>query len=154
MQKPLTPFAKQLRRDATPAETLLWHQLRNRQLGGHKFRRQQPIGPYIVDFVCPELKLVVELDGGQHAETHSRDQARIAYLESSGFTVLRFWNNAVFENLEGVLTVIADFTPPPNPSRKGRGALIVQTRKVCEASQRKKTGATIWRERLIMTALL
>ena len=117
MQKPLTPLAKRLRREATAAESLLWQRLRNRQLG-YKFRRQQPIGPYIVDFVCPELKLVVELDGGQHADARNRDQVRTAYLESSGFTVLRFWNNAVFENLEGVLTVIADFTPTP-PARGG-----------------------------------
>jgi len=122
MQKTLTPLAKRLRRDATPAETLLWRQLRNRQLGGHKFRRQQPIGAYIVDFICPELKLVVELDGGQHADVGNRDQERTAYLESSGFTGLRFWNNTVFENLEGVLMVIADFTPPPTPPARG-GAL-------------------------------
>lgn len=119
MQNRLTPLAKQLRRQATDAETLLWRKLRNRQMNGHKFRRQQPIGPYIVDFVCPELRLVVELDGGQHAGAFERDQARDAYLRALGYTVLRFWNNEVFENLEGILTSIAEITPPPTPPARG-----------------------------------
>jgi len=112
MQNRLTPLAKQLRRNATDAENLLWHKLRNRQMNGHKFRRQQPLGTYIVDFVCHELRLVVELDGGQHAVDTERDQTRDAHLRAQGYTVLRFWNNEVFENFEGVLTTIAEIAPP------------------------------------------
>ena len=93
--------------------------MRKRQKNGLKFRRQQPLGPYIVDFVCPEIRLVVELDGGQHAVDVKRDQTRDAYLRTMGYTILRFWNNEVFENLEGVLTTIAEFTPPPSPPARG-----------------------------------
>lgn len=93
-----------LRRNATDAEARLWSRLRNRQLAGHKFRRQQPIGPYIADFACPEAMLVVELDGGQHRP--ETDAARTASLEQQGYTVLRFWNNDALGNPEGVLETI------------------------------------------------
>ncbi len=95
-------LARALRREATDAEWELWSILRNRQLAGSKFRRQQPIGPYIVDFVCFAEKLVVEVDGGQHATAAERDAARTAWLESQGFRVLRFWNHDVLQNIEGV----------------------------------------------------
>ena len=97
--------ARRLRRASTDAEKLLWQNLRARQLGGAKFRRQTPIGPYIVDFVSFEHKLVVEIDGGQHNASAERqhDTKRTAWLESQGFRVLRFWNNQVLTNLEGVL---------------------------------------------------
>ena len=87
------------------AEKLLWQKLRARQLGGAKFRRQTPIGPYIVDFVSFEHRLVVEIDGGQHnaSERGQHDLKRTAWLEAQGFRVLRFWNNQVLANLEGVL---------------------------------------------------
>jgi len=91
--------AKQLRRDSTDAEKTLWRLLRARQLNGVKFRRQHPIGPYIVDFVCLEQHLVIELDGGQHALD---SPARTRFLESEGYRVLRFWNNEVLANPEGV----------------------------------------------------
>ncbi|MQA66591.1 MAG: DUF559 domain-containing protein [Alphaproteobacteria bacterium] len=93
--------ARTLRQQPTDAERRLWSILRNRQLSGHKFRRQASIGRYIADFVCFESKLVVEVDGGQHA--NSRDDAkRTAWLESQGFRVVRFWNNDVLENIDGV----------------------------------------------------
>ena len=97
--------ARGLRRASTEAEKLLWQKLRARQLGGAKFRRQTPIGPYIVDFASFEHRLVVEIDGGQHNTPQGRqhDLKRTAWLEAQGFRVLRFWNNQVLTNLEGVL---------------------------------------------------
>ncbi|GIK99373.1 MAG: hypothetical protein BroJett029_35820 [Alphaproteobacteria bacterium] len=120
------PVVKHLRVNATDAERKLWHQLRRKQVGGLRFRRQYPLGLYIVDFVCLPARLVVEVDGGQHAEQLERDAARTAWLESQGFRVIRFWNNEVLGNIEGVLHVIgenlpAERPPPPAPSRKGRG---------------------------------
>src|SRR3990172_2637522 len=98
--------ARHLRNHPTEVETKLWRHLRLRQIGDYKFRRQQPIGPYIVDFVCLEKKVVVELDGGQHAEQISEDTQRTAWLESQGFHVLRFWNHQVLEEMETVKAVI------------------------------------------------
>ena len=95
-----------LRETRTDAEGLLWHYLRDKQLDGHKFRRQQPIGPYIVDFACMPQKLLIELDGGQHAEQHTYDQKRDAFLRKQGYKILRFWNNEIFENCFGVLESI------------------------------------------------
>ncbi len=102
--------ARQLRRASTEAEQRLWNRLRGGQLKGAKFRRQHPIGPYIADFFCLAAKLVIELDGGGHAAEEQRraDAARTAYLESCGYRVLRFWNNEVVENLDGVLERIAE----------------------------------------------
>ncbi len=93
--------ARSLRRNATDAERLLWRHLRKRQLSGYRFRRQQPVGPYIVDFLCFERRLIVEVDGGQHAESRY-DSERTEWLESKGFRVLRFWNTEVLGNMEGV----------------------------------------------------
>jgi very-short-patch-repair endonuclease len=91
--------------------------LRNRQLGGNKFRRQVTIGPFIVDFACIDACLIVEIDGGQHSE--ERDAARTAFLQSKGYRVIRFWNNEVLENIDGVLQSILmkieDQAPSPNP---------------------------------------
>ena len=109
--------ARQLRTQMTDAETRLWHALRGKQLAGYKFRRQQTLGAYIVDFVSLDAKLIVELDGGQHAEAVDYDMKRDAWLVSEGFRVLRFWNNDVMENLEGVLmNIVATLSPPPQPS--------------------------------------
>jgi len=104
----LVPLALKLRREMTEAERILWYHLRSRRLSGLKFRRQVPIGPYIVDFLCPEKRVIVEIDGGQHnyPDERSRDLERTRFLESKGYKVLRFWNNEVLGNLEGVLTVI------------------------------------------------
>jgi very-short-patch-repair endonuclease len=97
--------ARELRRESTDAERALWRALRSRQVGGVKFRRQHPLGPYVVDFLCYEHKLVVEVDGGQHALSPS-DGARTRWLEANGFRVIRFWNNDVLTRTEGVLTEI------------------------------------------------
>ena len=102
----MTTRARQLRRRQTDAERLLWSKLRSRQLEGRKARRQHVIGPYIVDFVFLEDRLIVELDGGQHMEQVDRDTRRTAWLEMKGFQVLRFWNNEVLGNLESVLEAI------------------------------------------------
>lgn len=103
---PLNGYAKELRNNSTDAERLLWRYLRNRQLEGVKFRRQQQIESYIVDFIAFEKRIIVELDGGQHAESTRYDEQRDACLNSNGFVVVRFWNNDVIENIEGVLEVI------------------------------------------------
>ncbi len=94
--------ARELRKHPTEAEKALWSQLRNRQLGGYRFRRQRPIGKYIVDFVCLESRLVVELDGGQHATTSGYDDARTNYINQRGFSVIRFWNNQALAEIDGV----------------------------------------------------
>ncbi len=101
-----TERARKLRRASTDAERRLWYALRNRQISGHKFRRQHPIGPYIVDFVCPAKKLVVELDGSQHLRSVDYDNKRTAEIAREGFRVIRFWNNEVLSNLDGVLRAI------------------------------------------------
>lgn len=93
----------------TQAERLLWHHLRARRFFGYKFRRQVPIGPFIVDLVCMDARLVIEVDGGQHAWCRLQDEARDAFLASEGFRTLRFWNNEVLGNIEGVLAHLGDF---------------------------------------------
>ena len=102
-----TAFARNLRRRQTDLERKTWRALRNRRFQGLKFRRQHPIGRYIVDFVCEDVRLVIELDGGQHAENKAYDEGRSAYLRCRGYEVLRFWNNEAGSNLEGVLAAIA-----------------------------------------------
>ncbi|WP_349258714.1 endonuclease domain-containing protein [Steroidobacter sp.] len=108
-------FARTLRANSTEAEQRLWANLRNRRLAGFKFRRQQPLGPYIVDFVCVERKLIVEADGGQHADRREYDDARSEYLERRGYRVLRFWNNDVLLETEAVLEVILKGLLDPSP---------------------------------------
>ncbi len=95
--------ARKLRVNQTGAEARLWRKLRGRQLADAKFRRQTPIGHYIVDFICLEARLIVELDGGQHAQNSAADAERTAWLEGQGFRVLRFWNNDVLSNTGGVV---------------------------------------------------
>jgi very-short-patch-repair endonuclease len=103
----------------------LWNLLRNRQLTGHKFRRQVPIGRYIVDFLCFERGIIVELDGGQHQGQAGYDYERTQFLESGGYRVLRFWNNQIFEEIdavqEAILIALEEGTPSPEPSPRGRG---------------------------------
>jgi very-short-patch-repair endonuclease len=99
--------AQQLRRNQTEAERRLWYHLRARRLGRLKFRRQVPVGPYIVDFLCHDAMLVVEVDGGQHNEEQQRyDQRRDAFLRSKGLRVMRFWNHVVLADTEAVLAEI------------------------------------------------
>ena len=97
--------ARQLRRDTTDAEALLWGHLRSRQLDGAKFVRQHPIDRYIADFCCRGARLVVELDGGQHAD-NTADEVRTRVIEANGYTIIRFWNHDVLGNIDGVLTEI------------------------------------------------
>ena len=98
-------IARRLRINQTDAETVLWNRIRNRQIDGHKFVRQQPLLGYVCDFVCREKHLIVEVDGGQHSES-ATDAIRDRRLAEEGYRVLRFWNNDVLGNLEGVLTTI------------------------------------------------
>ncbi|GAA4718291.1 hypothetical protein GCM10023325_13780 [Sphingomonas lutea] len=106
-----------MRKNATEAENKLWSALRSRQFHGLKFRKQVEIGGYIVDFLCAERRLIVEVDGGQHIP--ERDARRTAILESLGFRIVRFWNDDILQNLEGVWTILelALETTPPHPSR-------------------------------------
>ena len=96
-------FARDLRTNLTNAERILWYHLRSRRFQSFKFRRQHPIGVYIVDFVCILKKLVIELDGGQHAEQASQDKIRDSYLRGLSSRILRFWNYDIFTDLEGVM---------------------------------------------------
>ena len=105
-QKKITKLARGLRKSHTDTELLLWKYLRTRQMEGVKFRRQQPIGKYVVDFVSFEKRVVIEVDGGQHSE--EVDKERDQWLNNEGFKVLRFWNNEVLKNTEGVFEVIRD----------------------------------------------
>jgi very-short-patch-repair endonuclease len=100
--------ARALRREDTDAEARLWNALRDRKLGGWKWRRQVPTGPFIVDFLCVDAGLVIELDGSQHAEQVAYDGRRTAYLESQGLKVLRFWNSAVLTGRDDVCFAILD----------------------------------------------
>ncbi len=112
-----TRSARQLRQSSTHAERKLWRYLRSRSLGGFKFVRQEPIGPYIVDFACREKRLVIEVDGGQHAD-NKRDAVRDQWLVDHRYRVLRFWNNNVLGNIEGVWETIfaaASAAAPPHP---------------------------------------
>ncbi len=117
--------ARELRRNMTLAERKLWTVLKDRQLEGFRFRRQHPIGPYIADFACLEAGLIVEVDGRQHMDAEA-DRTRDAFLREEGLHVLRFWNNEVMANLEGVQTLILRWlghSPPsqPSPASGGRG---------------------------------
>jgi adenine-specific DNA-methyltransferase len=113
--------ARELRKNPTEAERALWKGLRFRKLEGHKFRRQQPIGPYIVDFVCLEKRLIIEVDGGQHSKNVAYDLKRDAWLEAQGFSILRFWDHQVFKESEAVLEAVMkalslNLNPPPQSS--------------------------------------
>jgi very-short-patch-repair endonuclease len=112
-------LARRLRADQTDAETVLWNRIRNRMIDGHKFVRQEPITGCICDFVCREKLLIIEVDGGQHNES-AADAVRDARLEEKGYKVLRFWNNDVLSNIEGVLltiqTELAETAPHPTLS--------------------------------------
>jgi len=142
-----TARARELRNHATEAERRLWVLLNRRQAAGFRFRRQQPIGPYTLDFYCPEIRLAIELDGGQHAEKRAEhDALRTEYLEAEGVTVLRFWNWEIFKHLDGVTRTIFDEAycaagragipmpaPPPDRSRKARAARKAATERGDEA---------------------
>ena len=119
-----TKLARKLRRDSTDAEQKLWNRLRSRALGGFKFVRQEPIGSYVVDFICREQKLVVEVDGGQHA-TDKRDIVRTSWLEARGYRVVRFWNNDVMANIDGSWRQSPLAWPPRHPlTRNGKAKAL------------------------------
>lgn len=109
---------QELRCNQTDAEKAFWKEIRNRQFHGIRFCRQYSVGPYILDFYCPSLKLAIELDGGQHTHDDNQeyDTVRSLYLKAYGIEVMRFWNHEVLQNIEGVLTKIAEKVTPPSPS--------------------------------------
>jgi very-short-patch-repair endonuclease len=116
--------ARELRRSETDAERKLWHFLRDRQLGGHKFRRQHPVGPYIADFACVERGLIVELDGGQHVEEQRYDARRTEFLVTRGFRVIRFLDDEALTQIDAVRESILrelESSPSPHPSPRKRG---------------------------------
>ena len=120
-----TPHAKELRNAATPAERLLWRRLSGRKLGGWKFSRQMPVGPYFADFLCREAHLVVELDGYSHDMRQTCDRRRDQWLARNGYRTLRFTNEDVVSNVEGVVLQIQrslGHLPTPGPSRKREGS--------------------------------
>ncbi len=122
--KRLRGSAKRLRRDMTDAERKLWHALRAHQFENLGFRRQMPMGPYIVDFVSHRMRVIVEVDGGQHTFPSQRrhDETRDVWLKRRGYHVVRFWNNDILTNIEGVLTAIVEALPPSQPSpARGEG---------------------------------
>ena len=112
--------AKRLRRELTQEERRLWYLLRSRRFERYKFRRQHPVGHYILDFACCEARLAIELDGGQHDEHQEYDHQRTAWLQQKGWTVVRFWNNELWDNEEGVreriLVALQRLLPSPRPS--------------------------------------
>ena len=120
-----TAIARRLRRDATEAEKRVWRLLRSRQ-GGAKFRRQQPLEGYVVDFVSFERRLVIEIDGGQHGDPDGYETRRTHCLEANGFRILRFWNNEVMENEEGVFDRILEALQSPLPSREREGPSVMR----------------------------
>ena len=119
----MNQLARKLRKFPTETEAHFWLHLKNRSLGGFKFRRQHPIPPYVVDFVCLERRLVVEFDGGQHAEAAARDAERSARLEAMGYRVIRFWNDEALRDMNAVLEEILRQLrgPSPQPSPRSRG---------------------------------
>jgi very-short-patch-repair endonuclease len=117
---PLKQRARELRREANPAEQILWRLLRGRRFAGYKFRRQCPYGPYILDFFCATVRLIVELDGESHLGRDETDAVRQQWLEGQGLKVLRFWNNQIYDDLESVMEMIwsaceSAVPPPPHP---------------------------------------
>ena len=118
--KDLTGVARRLRKHSTDTERHLWRHLRDKQIEGFKFRRQQPVGTYVVDFVNLEKKVIIELDGGQHV-LQPGDRIRDEWLRAEGYKVLRFWDNQVFSNLEGVLEAVRDALLTPHPGSLPQG---------------------------------
>ena len=146
----LLDLARQLRKEQTDAERLMWSLLRDRRLAGFKFRRQHPVGPYILDFYCHEASLAVELDGGQHNEPdeRARDSKRTAFLKDREIRVLRFWNNEVLTNTEGVLQAIYDALTP---------ALSQREREFTADASIARSGETLrqgeWRDELLRAGI-
>jgi very-short-patch-repair endonuclease len=123
-------YARNLRKNLTDAERALWKQLRCREIAGLKFRKQAPIGRYIVDFICYEANIIIEVDGSQHDDNKQYDEERTNWLNKRGFRVYRFWNNEVLLNMEGVKEIIwkacSDHPHPNPPPSRGRGPEITK----------------------------
>ena len=120
-------LARKLRKEATDAELMLWKYLRAHRMAGYKFRRQVVIEPYIVDFVCLDARLIVEVDGGQHLEQVEDDLKRSVFLESLGYKVIRYWNDEILGDIQNVLEHIHRHlmeAPSPQPSPGGRGGKV------------------------------
>jgi adenine-specific DNA-methyltransferase len=157
----LLEFARQLRREQTDAERLLWSLLRDRRFMGYKFRRQHPIEPYVVDFYCHDAWLAIELDGGEHNEpaARTRDEKRTIILEARGIRVLRFWNNEVFNNLEGVLQTIYEALTPTLSQGERVGVRVVQDweREFTADQSIARSGETLrqaeWRDELLKAGI-
>jgi very-short-patch-repair endonuclease len=134
-------FARRMRAQPTDAERVLWQRLRHDiALIGSHFRRQAPVGPFIVDFASRKVKLVIELDGGQHDWQQASDALRTRQIEAAGYRVLRFWNNDVLGNLEGVLNEIQRALPPtPDPSPLGGGEPRQRAKRAPRLSRKKRT---------------
>ncbi|MGD0828534.1 MAG: endonuclease domain-containing protein [Desulfobaccales bacterium] len=138
-----------MRKRLTDAERLLWRHLRNRELDGWKFRWQYPVGSFIVDFICVEKNLVIEVDGGPHAETEEQDIQRSTYLNRMGYRVFRFWNNQVMQEteevLEAILAILANTdqnspSPQPSPPRGGEGEVIIAAPLMSQEKVRDRQG--------------
>ena len=122
----LIEYARKMRKSLTPAEKILWKYLRSKRFCKLKFRCQQPINPYIVDFFCSRVKLVIELDGESHLGKERYDAQRQTFLEAQGLTIIRFWDSEIYNNINLVLDVIENccqriISPPPNPLPQGEG---------------------------------
>ena len=127
--------SRELRNNSTKAEQKLWAALRNKQLGGVRFNRQVPIGPYICDFVARSARLIVEVDGGQHAVASENDHSRTKFLEAQNYRVVRFWNNEVLGNIEGIVTTIERaLANRPSPNRCSSGTPSVPRKREAESS--------------------
>jgi very-short-patch-repair endonuclease len=128
----MVPQARELRRQSTATERLLWHYLCRRQLLGWRFRRQHGIGAYVVDFCCPQARLVIELDGGHHERQQGADAQRTRELQEWGYRVVRFWNHEVLQTPEAVLTkILQHLSQPPSPAgggQQGVGSLLLRIR--------------------------
>jgi very-short-patch-repair endonuclease len=131
----LTEVARGLRKNSTDAERLLWKHLRAKQFSGMKFRRQEQIGRFIADFVCYEKSVIIEADGSQHALEKEKDEERTQWLNSQGFSVLRFWNNEILTNIDGVMETICMQCNPPLPSPLPRGEGVRDAAPRCRAAE-------------------
>ena len=156
----MTKTARRLRGALTDVETKLWHALRRHQIAGQPFRRQHPIGPYVVDFYCPPIKLAIELDGGQHghAGQSSKDLRRTRWLEAHGIETVRYWNSDVTENFDGVLedivrvvTELRAVTPsPPLPLSGGGSGEAVPATQSTQAPNQRQEPATSQKSEILL----
>ncbi len=151
MENKTLKHRRELRNNPTGAERHLWTYLRRRQMLGHKFRRQHVIGPYVVDFVCLEKKLVVEIDGSQHLDQERYDQRRSRFLQEQGYRVLRFWNNQVLLQVQVVLRAIEDAIEEPAYRSRNQAQ---EERRGTPLLYSPPTGESSWGERVVAAGSL